>query len=141
MLLLPGHYKLSPTISIGMSSHHRGKLLYELWSGSELFAIGATVGKRDHPIDFDVPTELNERAFELRIRSLTSAEFAIRRVEVEKVSDLVDPAWRTRLARAQSRRRLTLMQAQLTHGEVKSVVTQLFRAAIARLTRHFGTAE
>ncbi|HJU10330.1 MAG TPA: hypothetical protein VJ728_05615 [Candidatus Binataceae bacterium] len=139
--LLPGHYKISPTISIDTTSRHSGELSFELWSGTELFAVAGADGKRDHPIDFDVPTELNERAFELRIRSLTSAEFAIRRVEVEKVSDLVDPAWQERLARAQSRRRLTLMQAQLTHGEVKSVVTQLFRAAIARLTKHFGTAE
>ena len=70
MPLLPGHYKLAPEILLGSRAHNQAELSFELWSGSEPFAIADVNGKSDLPLEFDVPNEFCGKAIELRISIL-----------------------------------------------------------------------
>lgn len=139
MLILPGRYRLVLDLSSEALSRDRAALSFELWCGSELFAIIGE-GLKGDALEFDVPCEFSGRAVELRIRTLAEVEVSIRSLVIDKVSDaIIDLIWRRQLARAQFQRRRTQLRLQMRQGDLASLA-KLSRSAaksiIGRIRRN-----
>jgi hypothetical protein len=86
-----GHYRVSPDMRVEAGVRGENTVAFEAWSESGLIAIGSVNSESNQPLEFDVADELSGQGVELRIRAIAPTKFSIRRLNVERVSDAIEP--------------------------------------------------